>query len=118
MLDALVPEVVLDRARVDALVGQGEPTGVPKHVRVDGKLQTRLAPSPLHQLVNRRPRERSATLRGEQERAVGVLPPKSSQGANLVALEVMRGGVAALQAIDMQAAATRPCCPPSCAATA
>jgi hypothetical protein len=35
MLDVLVPEVVLQGARVVAVVGELEPTGMAKHVRVD-----------------------------------------------------------------------------------
>ena len=34
-MDVLVPEVVLQGARVVAIIGQLEPTGMAKHVRVD-----------------------------------------------------------------------------------
>ena len=34
VLDVLVPEIGLQSARVVPLVSQGEPTGVPQHVRV------------------------------------------------------------------------------------
>src|SRR5215831_9129706 len=37
VLDVLVPEVVLQGPRVVAIVGELKPTGVAKHVRVDGK---------------------------------------------------------------------------------
>jgi hypothetical protein len=37
VLDILVPEIVLQRSRVMAIVGQLEPTSMPKHVRVDWK---------------------------------------------------------------------------------
>ena len=37
MLDVLVPEVVLQGPRVVAIIGELEPTGVAKHVRVDGE---------------------------------------------------------------------------------
>src|SRR5215831_14050991 len=37
VLNVLVPEVVLQGARVVAIVGQLEPAGVAKHVRVDRK---------------------------------------------------------------------------------
>ena len=37
MLDVLVPEVVLQGPRVVAIICELEPTGVAKHVRVDGE---------------------------------------------------------------------------------
>jgi len=37
VLDVLVPEVVLQGPRVVAIVGEFEPTGMAKHVRVDGE---------------------------------------------------------------------------------
>src|SRR6516165_4236820 len=37
VLDVLVPEVVLEGARVVAVIRELEPTGVAKHVRVDRK---------------------------------------------------------------------------------
>jgi hypothetical protein len=35
VLDVLVPEVVLQGSRVVAIIGQLEPAGMAKHVRVD-----------------------------------------------------------------------------------
>jgi hypothetical protein len=37
VLDILVPEVVLQSARVVSVVGKLEAAGVPKHVRMDGE---------------------------------------------------------------------------------
>ena len=37
VLNVLVPEVVLQRPRVVAIVGELEPAGMAKHVRVDGE---------------------------------------------------------------------------------
>src|SRR5215831_8384064 len=37
VLNVLVPEVVLQGPRVVAIIGELEPTGVAKHVRVDGE---------------------------------------------------------------------------------
>ena len=44
VLNVLVPEVVLKGPRVVAIIGQLEPTGMAKHVRVDGEWH--LAASP------------------------------------------------------------------------
>lgn len=37
VLNVPVSKIVLDQARVRALVGQGEPAGVPQHVRMSGQ---------------------------------------------------------------------------------
>ncbi len=39
--DVLVPQVLLDRARVLTLAGELEPTGMPQHVRMDGEGELR-----------------------------------------------------------------------------
>jgi hypothetical protein len=94
VLDALVPQKVLHSPGVDAFVGQGEAAGVPEHVRVDRKFEFCEAPRPLHQFIDRRPRQRPTTLRGKHERTVGVVPSNPAQRPQLVAVEVMGAGVA------------------------
>jgi hypothetical protein len=39
VLDILVPEVVLQRSGIVAIVGEFEAAGMPQHVRMDGKRQ-------------------------------------------------------------------------------
>ena len=51
MLNVLVPEVVLQGARVVTIVGQLEPAGVAKHVRVDREWHVSGFPEPLDEPV-------------------------------------------------------------------
>src|SRR5262249_34891116 len=51
VLDVLVPEVVLQGPRVVAIIGQLEPTGVAKHVRVDREWHVSGFPEPLDKPV-------------------------------------------------------------------
>jgi hypothetical protein len=51
VLDVLVPEVVLQGARVVAIVGKLEPAGMAKHVRVDRKWHLGGLAEPLDEAV-------------------------------------------------------------------
>src|SRR5262249_31231071 len=51
MLDVAVTEVSLQRAGVDALVGQLIPAGVPQHVGMDREFELGSDPQPSHQLA-------------------------------------------------------------------
>src|SRR5499433_2534714 len=51
VLNVLVPEVVLQGARVVAIVGELEPTGMAKHVRVDGEWHLGGLPDALDEAV-------------------------------------------------------------------
>jgi hypothetical protein len=51
VLDVLVPEVVLQGARVVAIVGELEPTGMAKHVWVDREWHLGGLPEALHKPV-------------------------------------------------------------------
>lgn len=56
VLDASVAKVVLDGPGIDALIGEVEPKGVLKHLRVGRQLQNRLGRIPLDLVMHRRPR--------------------------------------------------------------
>ena len=63
VLDVPVPEVGLQAARIMPLVGQGEPAGMPEHVRMSWEAQAGNLTSALHKLGKARCRERRATSR-------------------------------------------------------
>ena len=64
-VNALVPEVVLHRSGVDTLVGECEPAGVTEHVRMDREFESGQPTRPLDEFIDRRARQRPATLRGK-----------------------------------------------------
>src|SRR5258708_31583021 len=49
VIDVAVTEIVLERAGVDAIVGQFVTCAVPKHVRVSFEAEVRFGAGPLHQ---------------------------------------------------------------------
>jgi hypothetical protein len=74
-------EPVLDASRVVAGVGQGVAAGMAEHVSVDRKGEAGAAADALAQPIDGIGRERAAALRGEDEGAVGQLPPQHAQGS-------------------------------------
>jgi len=52
MLDIAMPEIALDGAGIDAIVGELIAAGVPQHVRMRWKRQTGSNPSQSDQLMN------------------------------------------------------------------
>src|SRR5262245_59014496 len=81
VLNVLVPEVMLQGPRVVAVVGQLEPTGMAKHVRVDRERHVSGFPEPLDEPVEtdgaglaRRARKR---IRGRLNRGVAYEAPAS-----------------------------------------
>ena len=70
MLNVLVPEIVLQRPRVMAIVGEFEPTGMAKHVRVDREWHLGSLADALDEAVETDGADWSAALGNEE---VGVL---------------------------------------------
>src|SRR6516165_9182074 len=96
MHDRDVPEPVLDRAGVDAVIGELVAAGMPQHVEMHRKRNTRSLADDLDQPVDRIRREWRAALRGEDIAAVRVLLSKRRQHAELVAAGGMNGWLALL----------------------
>jgi hypothetical protein len=69
VLNVLVPEVALQGPRVVAIVGELEPAGVAKHVRVDRKWHVSGFPEPLNEPVETNGTDWPAALGNEH---VGV----------------------------------------------
>src|SRR5262245_63925788 len=72
MLDVLVPQVVLQRPRVVAIVGELEPTGMAKHVRVDRKWHLGSFPEALDESVETDGTDWPAALGNEHVGISGV----------------------------------------------
>ena len=53
MLNILMPQVVLDRPSIPAVVRQLKPTGVEQHVGMGRKIEASLPPCPSDQLTDR-----------------------------------------------------------------
>src|SRR5262249_51090807 len=70
VLDVLMPEVVLQGARVVAIVGELEPAGMAEHVRVDGEWHLGGLPDTLDEAMEADGADRPAALGNEY---VGVL---------------------------------------------
>ena len=73
MLDVLVPEVVLQRPGVVAVVGELEPTGMAKHVRVDREWHLGGLADALDEAVETDGADWSAALGNEYVGILGVL---------------------------------------------
>ena len=79
-----MPEPVLERARVDAIVGELVAAAVAKHVRVHREGELGLGADPREQLAESCARHRAATLGGEDIRGRGrLLTLEAAQGAQL-----------------------------------
>jgi hypothetical protein len=75
VLDVLVAEVVLEGARVVAVIGELEPTGMAKHVRVDREWHLGGLAEPLDEAVETDGADWSAALGNEYVGVSGVLAP-------------------------------------------
>jgi hypothetical protein len=90
-------EVVLDQARITALVRQRETCGVPHHMRVDMQRQACTAPDLSKEVIDRLARE-WATFSEEEIRAVFELPiaQTGTNGAQFVTFQWLCSAEAAL----------------------
>ena len=104
MRDVPVPEILLDRARVVALVRKLVSGGVPEHVRMDGEGEIRELAGARDQLPGRRRRHRSAALGHEQIRRLRILAPQLAESSKLGPADRVRGRETVLQARDMHQA--------------
>jgi hypothetical protein len=77
VLDVRVPEVRLDRPRVDPLIGQFVPAPMPEHVWMDlERVQACLISRAREHLAEALGRDGCPTLGHEDEGRVRVIPPK------------------------------------------
>lgn len=83
MADVLVPEVVLDRSGVVAIIGELVAAGVSEHVRMDRESQLSFLARPFHDMTNGRRCEGPFPFCTKDVGAVRILTSKSPQGAKL-----------------------------------
>src|SRR6516165_9198642 len=100
--DRHMTEPILDRAGIDAVVGQLVAAAMAQHVEVDGKWNAGPLADDLDQPVDGVRRERRATLRGEDVAAVWIFLPQCRQHTQFIAADRVDGGLALLGAADMQ----------------
>src|SRR5262249_36522911 len=74
VLDVPVPEVVLQRPRVVAIVGELEPTGMAKHVRVDGEWHLGGLPEALDEAVEADGTDRPTAFGNEHVGVSRIIP--------------------------------------------
>src|SRR5262245_38241720 len=104
VLDVLVPEVVLQRPRVVAIVGELEPTGMAQHVWVDREWHLGGLPDALHKPVEANGTDWSAALGNEHVSLFSVLAAQLAQCSHLVTADRMYAGNAVLDPVNVQAA--------------
>ena len=102
MRDRDVPKPVLDRAGVDAVIGELVAAGMPQHVEMHRKRNARPLADDLDQPVDRIRREWRAALAGDDIAAVRVFLSKRRQHAEFVAADRMDGWLALLGPANMQ----------------
>ena len=80
VLDIPVPQVGLQAAGIDALVGEMKTARVPQHVRMNQEVDLGCNAQASHQLPESCSRKRCTPLRGENERRLRILiASKSTQ---------------------------------------
>src|SRR5512135_2282273 len=87
VLDILVPEVVLNRPGVLAVVGQLETGGMPQHVGMDGQVEAGRLPGTGHDLPERGVRQGAFPLGDEDIGRLRILSRKPPKRANLRAVK-------------------------------
>src|SRR5262249_33518377 len=102
VLDVLVPEVVLEGARVVAVIRELEPTGMAKHVRVDRKWHLGGLPEALDEAVETDGAD-NAALGNEYVGILRVLAPQLTQRPHLVTADRMHAGNAIFDAVNVEA---------------
>src|SRR5262249_40752191 len=105
--DVAVAEVVLQRAGIDAVIGELEAAGVSEHVRMNGEGKFGQFPSPADHFEEPGPRHRATAFGVEDEAAVQVLPSQLAQCSDFLASEGVRAVDAILGPPDMDAAAIK-----------
>src|SRR5215831_18890809 len=95
MVYVAVAEIMLERAGVDAIVGQFVTRAVPKHVRVSFEAEPRFGAGPLHEPCESGGREGAATLCHENELGVRIFSPQPPKRAQFVARYWVRARCAA-----------------------
>src|SRR5215475_13633983 len=104
VLNVLVPEVVLQGSRIVAIVGELEPTGVAKHVRVDGEWQLGGLTEALDKPVETDGADRPAALGNEHVSLFSVLAAQLTQRTHLVTADWVDAGDSILHPVNVQAA--------------
>src|SRR5262249_27476415 len=114
VLNVLVPEVVLQGARVVAIVGELEPTGMAKHVRVDGEWYLGGLPEALDEPVETDGTDWPAALGNEYVGVLRVLASQLAESPHLVTSDRMYAGNPVLRSrTALGIAAHRPLLVPS-----
>ena len=105
MLNVPVPEISLQRAGIDAPIGQLVPAGVSQHMRVNWKVELGREAKPSDQLAEACSGERRASLRSEDEgRLRLLLALQPAQGPQLAAGQGVNARRAVLGPVHVQAA--------------
>src|SRR5262245_29508985 len=104
VLDVLVPEIVLQGARVVAIVCELKPTGMAKHVGVDREWHLGGLTDPLDEPVEADGTDWPTALGNEHISLCRVIAPELAQRPHLVTPDRMHAGNAVLDAVNVQAA--------------
>src|SRR5262249_12624236 len=103
VLDVLVPEIVLQGARVVAIVGELKTTGMAQHMWVDGKWHLGSLADALDEAVEANRTDWSAALGNKHVSLFRALAAQLTQSPHLVTPDRMHAGNPVLDAVNMQA---------------
>jgi hypothetical protein len=101
VLDVLMPQVVLQGSCVVAVVGEFEPAGMPKHVRVHAKRHLGGLPEPRDHPAEANGAHGRSPLAHEEVSAWRLLALKAAQCPQLAARQWVNRGNAILEPSDM-----------------
>src|SRR5499427_396249 len=104
VLNVLVSEIVLQGPRVVAIVGELEPAGMAKHVRVDREWHFGRLAEALNEPVETDGTDWPAALGNEYVGVFGILTAELAQRAYLITADRVHAGNPVLDAVNMQAA--------------
>jgi hypothetical protein len=102
VLDVFVPKIMLEGARVVAVIGEFEAAGMAQHVRVHAKRHFRNLPKPRDHSVEPSRAHRCSTLAQEYVPARLLLALKAAQGTQFCPGQRVNGGDAILGPGDVQ----------------
>jgi len=103
VLNVFVPEVVLQRPRVVAIVGELEPAGMAEHVWVDGEWFLGGLAEALDEAVEPNGADWPAALGHEYVGVFRVIASKLTQCSHLVTADGVHAGNTAFDAVNVQA---------------
>jgi len=84
-----VPQIILDGSGINPFISQVVTAGVPQHVWVGWKIESRCCAGPSDELVHRGTGQRPAAFGDEEEGPIGMLTPQLPERAQFITLQAL-----------------------------